>query len=46
MRRLMVLATGDPVPPDLALVDADGAEVRLSSFRGETAVLIFLRHLG
>ena len=35
---------GDPLP-DIALLDADGRPASLTTFRGEHALLIFLRHL-
>jgi peroxiredoxin len=34
------------VTPDLELVHTDGSPVRLSAFRGEAMVLVFMRHLG
>jgi peroxiredoxin len=40
----MALRPGDPLP-DLALRDADGADVRLGGLGGEHTLLIFLRHL-
>lgn len=36
---------GAPIP-DLVLAATDGLEVRLSAFRGEAMVLVFMRHLG
>lgn len=41
----MTLAVGDLVP-DLPLTRANGSQASLAGFRGEAAVLIFLRHLG
>ena len=42
----MTVRPGD-VAPDVALIDASGAEVRLGAvLRGEATVTIFLRHLG
>jgi peroxiredoxin len=38
------LRPGDPLP-DLPLLDATGAPVSLSAFRGEHVLLVFLRHL-
>ncbi len=32
--------------PDLIFATTDGREVRLSEFRGEAMVLVFMRHLG
>jgi peroxiredoxin len=32
--------------PDLAFVTTRGRAVRLSDFRGEAMVLVFMRHLG
>jgi peroxiredoxin len=40
----MALAIGDPVG-HLSLLNAHGEPVRLSEFRGEALLLIFLRHL-
>lgn len=31
--------------PDLTFVDADEREVKLSDFRGQPLLLVFLRHL-
>lgn len=36
---------GDHIP-DLVFTATDGRDVRLSEFRGEAMVLIFMRHLG
>lgn len=40
----MTLSPGDALP-DVALLDADGRPASLTTFRGEHALLIFLRHL-
>lgn len=32
--------------PDLAFETTDGRAVRLSDFKGEAMVLVFMRHLG
>jgi peroxiredoxin len=40
----MSLAVGDQAP-DLELLRPDGAPTSLGAFRGQAAVLIFLRHL-
>lgn len=37
--------TGAPIP-DLVFATTDGRQVRLSQFRGEAMVLVFMRHLG
>jgi len=42
----MTLVPGDAVPSDLAVVDRRGERLPVSSFRGEAALLIYLRHLG
>ena len=36
---------GDTVP-DLPFVTTDGGAARLSDFKGEAMVLVFMRHLG
>ena len=36
---------GEPIP-DVAFVTTDGRHVRLSEFRGEAMVMVFMRHLG
>ncbi len=40
----MALRPGDPLP-DPPLLDAAGAPVSLTAFRGEHMLLVFLRHL-
>jgi peroxiredoxin len=40
-----VLQIGDELP-DLPLLATDGSPMRLSAYRGEAMVLVFLRHLG
>jgi hypothetical protein len=42
----LTLVPGDAVPSDLAVVDRRGERLAVSSFRGEAALLIYLRHLG
>ena len=42
----MALGPGDALPSDLAVVDSRGEQLPVSSFRGEAALLIYLRHLG
>jgi len=39
------MPTAEPIP-DLVFATTDGREVRLSQFRGEAMVLVFMRHLG
>jgi peroxiredoxin len=39
------LQAGDPLP-DIALADANGRPVELSSLRGRGTLILFLRHLG
>ena len=36
---------GEPIP-DFAFVATDGRHVRLSEFRGQAMVMVFMRHLG
>ena len=43
--RVEAVSHAEPIP-DLAFATTDGREVRLSEFRGEAMVLVFLRHLG
>lgn len=39
------MIVGD-IAPDLPFVLTDGAATRLSDFKGEAMVLVFMRHLG
>ena len=34
------------IVPDLPFVTTDGAATRLSDYKGEAMVLVFMRHLG
>ena len=43
--RVGAMPTGEPIP-DLAFATTGGRQVRLSEFRGEAMVLVFMRHLG
>ena len=39
------MTIGD-IAPDLPFITTDGRTVRLSDFKGEAMVLVFMRHLG
>ncbi len=41
----MTVPGATPIP-DLVFATTDGDDVRLSAFRGEAMVLVFMRHLG
>lgn len=41
----MTIRPGDPLP-ELTLSAADGRAFGLASLRGETTLIVFLRHLG